>query len=234
MNTMMNLKTNWQTQTIGDIVARLPRAAALFQAHRIDFCCGGQRPLGEAIQEQNLDAPMITTALDRLAAAQTNAGDFLAMGAAELTDYIESRHHTYLRDVLPHITELFNAVLKPHGANHPELFRAHAAIGRLRTDLEQHLVKEEVQLFPELGEGNTRNTAALAAQIVAEHEAAGALLKQLRALLDDYTAPEDACRTYRLLLEELANLEADLFQHIHLENNILLKDIGGKGENHYA
>ena len=225
MNTMMTVNTNWQTQTIGDIVARLPRSAALFQAHHIDFCCGGQRPLGDAIRQQNLDAREITAELNSLAAARTNAADFLAMDAAELTDYIESRHHSYLRDALPRVGELFNTVLKAHGARHPGLFRAHGVFGRLRTDLEQHLVKEEVLLFPGLSDGSTKETAALAAQIIAEHEAAGVLLKQLRGLLDDYVAPQDACRTYRMLLEELQDLEADLFLHIHLENNILLKDI---------
>ena len=54
-----------------------------------------------------------------------------------------------------------------------------------------------------------------------EHEEVGALLRQIRALTDDFTAPDGACGTWRALWQGLADLEADLHEHIHLENNIL-------------
>ena len=54
-----------------------------------------------------------------------------------------------------------------------------------------------------------------------EHEAAGSILKELRKVTNDYTLPEGACTTYTLTYLKLDELETDLFQHIHLENNIL-------------
>jgi regulator of cell morphogenesis and NO signaling len=54
-----------------------------------------------------------------------------------------------------------------------------------------------------------------------EHASAGAALQRIRALTDGYTPPSDACASYRVLLEGLAELEADLHRHIHKENNIL-------------
>jgi len=63
-----------------------------------------------------------------------------------------------------------------------------------------------------------------------EHESAGNALRQMRLVTSDYQAPEDACNTYRALLDGLNTLEADLHQHIHLENNILFPkaiELGG-------
>jgi len=54
-----------------------------------------------------------------------------------------------------------------------------------------------------------------------EHESAGRALAQMRHLTLDYYIPEEACNTYRALFAALIELEADLHQHIHLENNIL-------------
>jgi regulator of cell morphogenesis and NO signaling len=56
---------------------------------------------------------------------------------------------------------------------------------------------------------------------VHEHDNAGSALEAMRASTGDYTLPADACNTYRALFTGLQEMEADLHQHIHLENNIL-------------
>ena len=43
----------------------------------------------------------------------------------------------------------------------------------------------------------------------------------MRETSSGYTAPPDACQSYQMLYGALAVFEADLHQHIHLENNIL-------------
>ena len=54
-----------------------------------------------------------------------------------------------------------------------------------------------------------------------EHDTAGELLREMRALSLDYTVPTDACISYLTLYEAFEAFEEDLHQHIHLENNIL-------------
>ena len=41
------------------------------------------------------------------------------------------------------------------------------------------------------------------------------------ALTRNYRIPDEACNTYRALFTALIELENDLHQHAHLENNIL-------------
>jgi regulator of cell morphogenesis and NO signaling len=55
----------------------------------------------------------------------------------------------------------------------------------------------------------------------AEHDQAGSALERLRELTDNFTPPECACNTYRVLLDTLNHLERDLHMHIHKENNVL-------------
>jgi regulator of cell morphogenesis and NO signaling len=54
-----------------------------------------------------------------------------------------------------------------------------------------------------------------------EHDTAGEILRELRALTSDYKVPADACISYQTLYQALENFEKDLHQHIHLENNLL-------------
>ena len=56
------------------------------------------------------------------------------------------------------------------------------------------------------------------------------MLRRLRELTDDYQVPDGACNTWRALWAALEALEVELFEHIHLENNILFPRALGVGE----
>ncbi len=66
--------------------------------------------------------------------------------------------------------------------------------------------------------GHVQNPIAV---MMREHDAAGEILKTIRELSKDFATPEDGCISYHTLYKALQELEADLHQHIHLENNIL-------------
>jgi regulator of cell morphogenesis and NO signaling len=94
--------------------------------------------------------------------------------------------------------------------------------------METHMQKEELILFPRIkqleAQNNQRSSFSIQIPITVmedEHEHAGTLLKEIRILSDNYNPPLDACTTYRLSFAALQAFEADLHQHVHLENNIL-------------
>jgi regulator of cell morphogenesis and NO signaling len=81
-------------------------------------------------------------------------------------------------------------------------------------------------LFPairaiELGRQGTMPIAPPIAVMEHEHDRAGALLSELRAITGGYRAPDTACETYRALYHGLSEMEAQMHVHVHLENNIL-------------
>jgi regulator of cell morphogenesis and NO signaling len=104
----------------------------------------------------------------------------------------------------------------------------------LDAELSSHLMKEEKVLFPyivalatHVRQGAPKPQAPFGSahnpirQMEHEHESAGTALAKLREVTYDYAVPLDACPTFRAMYEELQRMEADLHQHIHLENNIL-------------
>ena len=121
-----------------------------------------------------------------------------------------------------------------HGANHPEMRRIQAVFAGVAEELAVHMMKEEMVLFPYIArmeEAVIAGEPALPApfgtvgnpirMMEHEHESAGEALRELRALSNGYTAPADACTTFRTLYSAMAEFEQDLHRHIHLENNVL-------------
>jgi len=143
----------------------------------------------------------------------------------ELIHYILDTHHIYTRQALPRLQSLAEKVRIAHAGNHPELCVVERLVAEMTSDLLPHMLKEEQVLFPYVLEptprpffGTVRNPIRM---MQLEHETAGEKLVEMRELTMDYAIPDDACASYRALYDGLIELEADLHQHIHLENNIL-------------
>jgi len=220
-------------QSVGDIVAQLPKASSVFKKHKIDFCCGGKKSLSQAVMEAGADENIVVKELQKAYEESVTIKsdiDFTQMSLSELINHIESTHHFYVKNTLPEISEYANMIMSAHGINHHELYEVHKLFNNLRTELEQHLVKEEKILFPLIKEYEAEPSDTILNEIKTvmketqnEHETAGEVLRQLRKITQDYMIPGDVCATFCVTYQKLTELEEDLFEHIHLENNILFK-----------
>lgn len=224
------------SDALGDIVAAFPSAGDYFMNKHIDFCCGGERSLEAALSEMKMDSGIILEELNQLYEKfqldEVKFQDWAKSDPESLINHILKAHHQFLREELPALSLLLFKLLGVHGKHHEELFEVHHKYNLLRMELESHLVKEEVWLFPELLAYAAKPSAEglealkeLVETIEAEHVGAGDLLKSLRAITDHYSVPADGCTTYALTYSRLQALEKNTFEHIHLENNILLKNL---------
>ncbi|HEU4713147.1 MAG TPA: iron-sulfur cluster repair di-iron protein [Pyrinomonadaceae bacterium] len=222
--------------TVREVVVQLPEATRLFETLKIDYCCGGNQPLTKACESAGVEVDNIMSMLAGLSDAGTNdkSVDFQTFSPTKLIDHIVETHHVFTRTELDRMSVLVEKVYGVHGANHPELLKVRDLFQRLDADLRPHMFKEEQVLFPYI----TRLEAAVSHNQLApfapfgtvnnpirmmmmEHDMAGTLLRELRAVTSDYKTPPDACISYQTLYQAFENFEKDLHQHIHLENNIL-------------
>ena len=212
-----------KTQTTGSIVTSFPKTAEILKRHKIDFCCGGDRSLEEAADPITAEIVLkeLNDAILQTKDRDATIRDLSSLSKIELIEHIQSTHHTYMKKALPELDEYITRVLKAHGINHRELFTVHKLYNSLRTEIEQHLLKEEELLFPSI-KADIHDSDILH-EITKEHEAAGDILKELRKRTNDYSVPPDGCKTYKIAYEKLEEMENDLFMHIHTENNILFK-----------
>ena len=142
-----------------------------------------------------------------------------------LTDYIVKTHHKYLKKALPETHALFLIILKVHGPNHPELFEVFKLFGRLKTDMEQLMIREEMMLFPAIEDGDKAAAGALAAGIIKEHTGVVGLLKKIRAASHNYALPSDACESYTKLYKTIPEIEEDVRQQFQIEKDFLKREL---------
>jgi regulator of cell morphogenesis and NO signaling len=221
--------------TVREIAREHPAAVRVFQKHGIDFCCGGQRPLDEVCDEKGISIDALIGELEASrVAAPVNGQDWNQSTARELIDHIVQTHHAYLAEHLPRIEDLAARVASKHGHQHPQMYRVQDVFLELKAELESHMRKEEMILFPYIAMAESAVESGRPAPAAPfgridnpirmmehEHDSAGTALAEIRRLTSDYRVPEDACNGFRALLFELEEVEKDLHIHIHLENNIL-------------
>lgn len=208
---------------VGRLAAEHPMATKVFYRHGIDYCCGGGKPLAEACAARGVDTDTvlaeIRAELDSTPGTEER-WDEAPLG--DLIDHILVHFHRPLTEELPRLRTMAEKVHRAHGDKDPErLTELVSVLEALALELEQHMAKEEQILFPLVREGSGALAAGPISVMEEEHEIAGAALKRLRELTDDYQVPDEACTTWRALWHGLAALEESLHQHIHLENNIL-------------
>ncbi|CAN5397205.1 iron-sulfur cluster repair di-iron protein [soil metagenome] len=223
--------------SLSSIVNKFPATASLFEKYDLDFCCKGKLTLKEACKDDQVKFKTVEHALHRMIENEWTNKDvvhFENSDLSDLIDHIVSKHHHYVKESMPLIFSHLEKVSTKHGDRHPELHQIYQLFAELKMDMEQHMFKEENILFPRIKEINKSSGSDIPYRItdkqflntpihvmMDEHDKAGNILHEIKMLSNHYSAPENACTTYRLSFDELKEFEHDLHKHVHLENNIL-------------
>ncbi len=220
--------------TLRSIALAQPATIRVFEGLHLDYCCGGNRPLAQACAEKGLDVRTVVASLQDAAGAKPFDRDWSQAKPSELIHYIVLTHHAYIRAELPHLLPMAEKAAGKHGSTHPELAQVHRQLTVLGDDLLLHLNKEERVLFPYIltleqqrnGGGPATEACFGSVQspirmMIHEHEAAGALLEEMRAATGGFAPWDGACPTLTGLYYGLGMFEKDLHRHVHLENNLL-------------
>jgi len=215
--------------SIGEIVAKDYRAAAIFKEAGIDFCCGGKQSIEEACSEKGIDRTELISKLKAIESSpNTTTQNFIEWEPGFLCDYIVNTHHKYVLKSLPDLVIYTEKIASVHGERHPELAEVVELFSQVNRELLQHMKKEEDVLFPSIKEVIKTGSANAKATIISEisrlsgeHEFAGGAMDKIKVITSNYQVPSDGCNTYHVTFKLLSQFEDDLHTHIHLENNIL-------------
>ncbi len=222
---------SFETGTVAALVIANPGLIPALEKFGIDYCCGGAATIADACRRAGVRPEQLQALAG--SAERPSGRSWEKEPLTELLGFIVGTHHVYTREAIASLPPLAAKVRGRHGKAHPETRRVEALVQGLAADLAPHLMKEEQILFPFIASleavesgaepppscfGTVRNPIRM---MMTEHDAAGALLKELRDVTSGYSAPADACTSFQALYSGLSQLEEDLHRHIHLENNIL-------------
>lgn len=224
------------TQSIREIVTAEPSAAAVLERFEINLCTQSDIELARACAELQLSVNQV---LEKLADAESHAHGAFApnlesYSMTRLIQHIVRTHHQTVRQDLPRFVEISQRIATRHGGKVPEYKDVARLLEALRDEMFAHLEKEEQVLFPyivqleDAAEAQTcaptacfRSVGQPISMMLQEHDAAQAIVTQIRELTHGFQPPEWACSRNSAFHAGLAAFQVDLAHHVHLENDLL-------------
>ena len=209
--------------TLADLAVAFPAASRVFRSHGLDYCCHGRRPVSEACAERGLDPTALLFRISAESRDAEGAAPWFDRPLPQIVERIVGWYHARLRAELPLLLQMARKVEAVHAEKEsvPRGLAGH--LEALTRELFDHLEKEEQGLFPILLSGRPGAPAVTIIALEREHEDVAVALQKTRALTTDLVPPAEACTTWRALYLRLDELEAELMEHVHLENNVLFR-----------
>jgi regulator of cell morphogenesis and NO signaling len=222
---------------ITDIVTSDYRTAEVFRKYGIEYCCGGKWPLEMVCANKNIDINELIRELEE--ATRTvhvpNSLPFDEWDIDFLADYIVHVHHHYLKNQLPEIKSTLLKFSEEHQKKYTYLPELEKTFLQLNKEMLPHIQQEEEIIFPYIRQlthafQSRESYASLLVRTMRkpieglmnhEHKMVAGALHKMRELTSDYTPPVNACTNHKVTFSKLKELDNDLAQHLHLENNIL-------------
>ena len=196
--------------------------------------------LSTAAKAQKAPVEAVIAALDEAIPPETSSRiicDWTSVSSVQIVDYILDRHHTFMKRQMPKIEQLLDqAIEQPQPDQLPQSLRSLKTVfDRFATDIDAHIIMEEQTLFPWVRQswrlrqdGRKPSPTPWTSwqehplyQMEYEHERVREALSSMSELTDDYALPRGANRVVEQLYSALAELDADLREHIRLENDYL-------------
>jgi len=138
-----------------------------------------------------------------------------------LIDHILTNYHAMHRADLASLIPLASRVEQVH-ADDPDAPKGLAhALTMLEREMEDHMTKEEMILFPAMRAGGGAGIEHPIAVMRTDHDDHAGSISLIRKLTGDLTPPEHACGSWRSLYGGTATLLNELADHIALENDVL-------------
>jgi len=211
--------SNFADRSLAELASTLAGVTLLFRRHNLNFCHHGSVSLAEAAAAQGIDLTGLEQELQLMATPA--APPALPEDTAALIALIETRYHAVHRRELQELITLARRVETVHAA-HPEMPRGAAELLRgMAGELEVHMKKEELILFPRMRRGGDPMLAQPIAALMVDHDGHRSQLQELARALRNFIAPNDACPGWRALCLGARKLTEDLVQHIRIENDVL-------------
>ena len=140
---------------------------------------------------------------------------------AELTRYIETRYHERHREQLPLLAQMAERVETVHFGDDDVPEGLSNLLERMIGDMEVHMKKEELILFPAIRKGGMPGIENPIAVMRADHDNHATEIADIRRLTCNLTLLAGACGTWTALYTGLAEFLGDLEEHMRLENDVL-------------
>jgi len=220
---------------VGQVVLEHPQTRPLFEKLRIDYHCSGNRSLRQAAQKAGIAPESVLSQIDTELRHIPLVPNLQEVSLTDLCCYLVNVHHAREKEVIPNQKCLFCKVRQSAPRSYAQLLkRLGDAFDTLVDGLMTHMTRQEQEFFPLIAriEGyaagraprpkiRPRTLENTLSQLKRLHLGTAGSLGSIRDLTEDFSWFDRSQDSFNLLYGSLIELEDDLHEHIHYENNLL-------------
>lgn len=226
------MHTFTEEHTPAHIVKVFPKASDLFKVHGINFCCKGDILLKDTFVEKSLAGEEVleklNTSYESWIEKGNSATNWEAMSVTELVECIKINYHHFLQEELSALGEFVTRIYRVHGHDSPHLEQLYTLYNEFVMEAEIHLMQEVTEFIPLIELAEMTNSEVVQQEVHKLKERnvkMNELLQEMRKVTDDFVPPLHACGSYRITYARLNDLETEMMDYMHVENNILFKKL---------
>lgn len=207
--------------TLVDFACTIPNGVRILMKTEADLLLNGSDTLLKQFNHQNTNLESVISNHEIDLNNLKNCIDWRKAEPSQLVQHIITNFHESHRNLLPQLIELSSKVEEVHSSHEKCPNGLKKQLEKMYHELKDHMLKEEHILFPLISNGSKHMASAPIYVMQQEHLSHIDELFALSNIAYQFVAPNDACNSWRLLYQLLGDFYADLYEHIHLENNIL-------------
>lgn len=214
---------NLLKQTTGQLALAHPLAIQTLKTMNIDYLNNPHQRLEEALANIHGDIIQMNQQLiqHQCYASEQDDMSLAQYSVSELIDYILWRYHQWHRAQLDALIELLDDTMSLHEDQRILHREIRQFIYDQKTDLSQHMQKEETILFPMMQQKAAIPTPGPIQVMMREHETHQAQFPMIDQFIHQLNQQYSGQLINRILAHQLNKFKHDLNTHIHIENEIL-------------
>ena len=213
--------TKYLQYPLKELIKLKSSISVLLDKYQIDTAANANQPLISVLQHMDIDADTLGGAVELLIQQPDSDAKWLLSPATELIKHIETHYHKTHREKLPQLIELARKIQAQQAVS--EFFPTGlvSLLEDLQEDLFAHMDSEEKFIFPALAANKAQHIYCQVGMIMHNHDHHLYVLERLKAMTDNFRAPQHASTEWIALYKGIAQFKKDLIEHIRLENELL-------------
>ncbi|MBD1262249.1 DUF542 domain-containing protein [Maribacter polysiphoniae] len=221
--------------TIAEVVSKKLGSDHIFSKYNIDFCCGGGLTLEAACTEKGITFETLRQEIESMNNKIVGTSSLTDRDLGSLMQMVKTEYYPTIDHSFKEILPLASKVADVHGAGHREVVDIKELLQTVGISLDRTFANTLNRLFPAIdtilsldnpnAEITFKQLEALKGaveRITAGQSFIEGVFHKIANLSSNYTAPEEACNSYRYLYQSLQQLDNKVHGYMHFEKHVLV------------
>ncbi len=225
----------YSNKTLKELAAENYQITNVYEKYQLDFDKNAEMKLEAIAKEKEIDLKQLIVAIEEEKTKEKNKLNFKFWPLDFLAEYIVKEYHAKAEKEIQELKPILEKLEEEKSTQFPEIEKINTTFKKVSGEMAAHMKKEELMLFPFIKKMYKAKAENKKLEIPSSRfkNLIDLMLEDHDDQLEQFDKTTEWGKQYQLLaekywseeltktIEKLKELQEDLKQHVHLENDIL-------------